>query len=100
MPVPKGNDLPRFAATINRATDLAEAGNVKSAAELLSELVAEFGEAASARGYLAWYLLQLGRHQEAIEQSGRAIRLAPESEKASLIHFHVLWKSGKQIEAL
>lgn len=100
MPEPKGNDQPRFAMTMNHAIDLAESGNVEQAAKLLSDLLAEFSEAASVRGYLGWFLLQLGRYEEAIEQSARAIRLAPESEKASLIHFQVLWQSGKQIEAL
>lgn len=100
MPEPIGTDQPRFATTINHAIDLAEAGDIAQAVQLLSDLVVEFGEAASARGYLGWFLLQLGRQEEAIEQSRRAIRLAPGSEKASLIHFQVLWQSGKYIEAL
>jgi hypothetical protein len=34
------------------------------------------------------------RQKEAIEQSYHAIKLAPNSEKASLIHFHALWKAA------
>jgi tetratricopeptide (TPR) repeat protein len=100
MTEPSGSDAGRFAMTINRAIDMGEAGDIAQAVQLLSSLVEEFTEAASARGYLGWFLSQLGRHEEAIEQSRHAIRIAPGSEKASLIHFQVLWKSGKHIEAL
>ena len=100
MTEPIGSDLPRYAGTMNHAIDLAKVGDLAQAVQLMSDLVAEFGEAASARGYLAWFLLELGRKEEAIQQSRRAILLAPGSEKASLIHFQVLWQSGKHIEAL
>lgn len=100
MPEPQGKDLTRYAMAINLAITLAEAGNLAEATKLLFELVEEFSEAASAHGYLGWFLSQLGRHKEAIEQSSHAIRLAPESERASFIHFEVLWEAGKRIEAL
>ena len=100
MTEPIGDDRGRFAKSLNRAINIGEAGDLAQAVELLSTLVEEFSEAASARGYLAWFQLQLGRQREAIEQSRHAVCLAPGSEKASLIHFHVLWKSAKHIEAL
>ncbi|MCE9555455.1 MAG: hypothetical protein K8T91_19075 [Planctomycetes bacterium] len=100
MTEPKGNDLTRFAVIINHAIALDKVGEVGQAVQLLSDLTAEFPEAASTHGYLGWFLLQLGRNVEAIIQSRHAVRLAPRSEKASLIHFHVLWKSGEHIEAL
>jgi predicted Zn-dependent protease len=100
MTEPIGNDQRRFVATINKAIDMAEVGQLSHAVQLLTDLAAEFHEAASVRGYLAWYLLQLGRQNEAIEQSRQAVELAPKSEKASLICFHILWKAGKHIEAL
>ena len=100
MTEPIDSDQPRFAMTMNHAIDLDVVGELAQAVQLLSGLVAEFSEAASARSYLGWFLMQLGRQQEAMEQCRRAIRLAPGSEKASLIHFQVLWKCGKHIEAL
>lgn len=100
MTEPIGKDQPRFAATINKAIDYAEVGQLLQAVQLLTDLAAEFTEAASVRGYLAWYLLQLGRQEEAIEHSRRAIDLAPKSEKASLIYFHALWRAAKYIDAL
>jgi predicted Zn-dependent protease len=100
MTEPIGSNQSRFVATINKAIDIAEIGQLSQALQLLTDLAAEFPEAASVRGYLAWYLLQLGRQKEAIEQSRQAIGLAPKSERASLIHFHTLWKAGKYIEAL
>jgi tetratricopeptide (TPR) repeat protein len=100
MTEPVGTDLPAYAGKLNHAIDVAKAGDLAQAVEIMSNLVGEFTEAASGHGYLAWFLLELGRQEEAIEHSLRAIALAPNSEKASLIHFHVLWKHGKHIEAL
>jgi tetratricopeptide (TPR) repeat protein len=100
MTEPVRSDLTRYAKKMNHAIDLAKAGNFAQALDIVSRLVEEFGEAASGHGYLAWFLLELGRHKEAIQHSRQAIALAPNSENASLIHFQVLWQSGKQIEAL
>ena len=100
MTEPIGIEQRRFAATINQAINFAKVADYPPQVQLLTDLVAEFAGAASARGYLAWFLLKLARNEEAIEQSCQAIRLAPGSETASLIHFHILWKSGQHIEAL
>jgi Flp pilus assembly protein TadD len=93
MPEPIGIDLRSYRKKINYAIDLGKTGDFAQAVGVMSDLVAEYSEAASARGYLAWYLLELGRKDEAIQHSRRAILLAPRSEKVSLIHFQVLWQS-------
>ena len=95
-----GNDDTRIAATINRAIGLDQNGQVSSAVELLARLVEQFPKAAGAHAYLAWFLLHTDRRAEAIEHGRTAVELAPNSEKASLIYFHALWKSGHQTEAL
>src|SRR5947209_265295 len=96
MTQPLGNEQTRFVAKMNQAIEFANGGQVSRAVQLLTDLLAEFGNAAGVHGYLAWYLLEMGRQEEAIEHSRQATKLAPNSEKASLIHFHVLWKAAKQ----
>jgi len=66
----------------------------------LTNLVVEFPQAAGAHGYLAWYLSETRRHDEAIVHSRQAINLAPTSRKASLVHFHVLSRNNQLIDAL
>ncbi len=95
-----GNSHPRVVSTINEAIKLATNDQLSAAIRLLTTLVEEFPRASSVHGYLAWFLLENGRHQEAIEQSRSAVSLSPESERVSLIHFHVLWKAGDCTEAL
>jgi tetratricopeptide (TPR) repeat protein len=85
---------------MNRAIDLGNCGKLPDAIQVLNCALAEFPESAGVRGYLAWFLLQLGQNEEAISRSREAIILAPASEKASLIHFHALWKSGNHADAV
>jgi tetratricopeptide (TPR) repeat protein len=99
MPV-TGNSDPRVVAAINEAINLAANGQTLLAVEILAKVAAEFPEVASVRGYLAWFMAQIGRYREAVEQSQQAVNLEPESERASLVHFHVLWKAGNHIQAL
>jgi tetratricopeptide (TPR) repeat protein len=54
----------------------------------------------SAHAYLGSYLSQVGRQEEAINHSRRSVELLPESERASLIHFHVLLDAGHRMDAL
>ena len=95
-----GNNHPRVVSAINEAIELAANDQISVAVQLLTALAEEFPQASNAHGYLAWFLLQIGRHQEAIEHSGAAVSLSPKSETASLVHFHVLWKAGQQIQAI
>ena len=95
-----GNDHPRVIAAINQAIDLAANDQMSVAVELLTSLSHEFPDAASVHGYLAWFLLETGRHEKAVGPSQRAVELAPRSERASLVHFHVLWRAGERIQAL
>jgi len=95
-----GNDDPKVVAAINRAIQLDKKNQTSSAVALLSRLTQEFPRAASVHGYLSWFLLQTGKKAKAIKHGRLATELAPNSEKASLVYFHALWKSGRQIQAL
>ena len=94
-----GNDDPKIAATISRAIELDENDQTAYAVELLTRLLEEFPQAASLHGYIAWFSLRIERSAEAIDHGHRAVELAPTSEKASLVYFHALWRSGKRTEA-
>lgn len=95
-----GNSDPRVVSAINEAINLAGNGQHSVAVELLTHAAHELPHASSVHGYLAWFLMEIGRHGEAIEHSRNAVSLSPESETASLVHFHVLWKAGRPVEAL
>jgi predicted Zn-dependent protease len=100
MTQPNGNRHPQVIAGINEAINIAASGQTATATQHLARLAADFPDVASVRAYLAWFLSQNKQHNEAIEQSQQAVTLAPESEKASLVRFHVLWKAGEHIRAL
>lgn len=95
-----GNDDARIAAIINRAIELDRNHQTSFAVELVSRLAEEFPQAAGVHAYLAWFLLQAHRGAEAIEHARQAVKLAPRSEKASLIYFFALWKLGRHSQAL
>jgi tetratricopeptide (TPR) repeat protein len=95
-----GNDHPRVIAGINQAIEFAGRDEPLLAVQLLTDLVAEFPAATSVHAYLAWYLLQVGRCDEAIQHGRQAVDLSPHSERASLVCFHVHWRAGQFIEAL
>jgi hypothetical protein len=95
-----GNKHPRVISAINQAIQLNSDGRTASAVELLMGLALEFPEASAVHSYLAWFLLCEGRCGEAVAHSLRAAKLAPKSEKSSLIHFHVLWRNGQHHQAL
>ena len=94
------NGHPRVVSGINAAIEFAAKDQLAAAIKLLTTLAEEFPKASAVHGYLAWYLLEDGRHREAIQRSGIAVRLSPESEIASLVHFHALWKAGEHTDAL
>jgi tetratricopeptide (TPR) repeat protein len=94
------NNHPQVVSAINEAINHAANDQYSVAVELLTNIAREFPRASSVHGYLAWFLMEMGRHEEAIEHSQNAVGLSPESERASLIHFHVLWKTGRHMEAL
>jgi hypothetical protein len=95
-----GNSDPRVVATINQAIALESNGQLLAAVQLLTTLARECSDASSVHGYLAWYLSQSGRHEEAAMHSSEAVGLSPASERASLVHFHALWSSGQHLEAI
>lgn len=94
-----GSDNPQVVAGINRAIALAANGEMASAVEHLLVLLVDFHSVASIHGYLGWFLSQIERYDEAIIESRKATVLSPRSQTASLIYFHVLWKTGKHVEA-
>ncbi len=95
-----GNDHPRVVATINQAVEFAANGQTSAAVQLLTTLLADFPVAPSVHAYLAWFLSEIGRDDEAIRHSQEAVNISAQSERVSLIHFHVLWKAGRHTEAL
>ena len=85
---------------IKRAIDLHANGQTELAVQLLSALIAEFPTEAKLHGYLAAFLWRSGRFDEAVEPARQASLLSPRSERASLVLFHLLWKTGQRLEAL
>jgi tetratricopeptide (TPR) repeat protein len=68
---------------------------VGPAIEELARIVDKFPEETGARLYLALYLGQEKRFDEAIDHSREAVRLRPDLEKASAILFHLLTAAGQ-----
>jgi tetratricopeptide (TPR) repeat protein len=95
-----GNSDSRVIEAVKHATDLNSRGETELAVRHLSALIEEFPTAASLRGYVALFLSQTGRFDEAIENGQQAILLSPGSEKASLVLFDALWKAGQHTKAL
>ena len=100
MTTRESNRDPRVAEAIKRAVDFHSKGQTAMAVEHLSALIPEFPEASALHGYLAVYLSQIGRFDEAIEPARQAVRLSPKSEKASMVLFSVLVEARQHIEAL
>jgi predicted Zn-dependent protease len=94
------NTDPRIVEAIKRAIDLHTNGQTELAVQLLSALIAEFPRESKLHSYLAAFLWRSGRFDEAIEPARQATTLLPQSERASLVLFHLLWKTGQRIEAL
>lgn len=95
-----GNESLSVATAINEAIELDRVGQTKSAIQLLTRVATEFPQAAGLHCYLAWFSLQVGQGAAAVEHGRQAIGLAPTSEKASLVYFQALWKSGYRDQAL
>ena len=89
-----------LAEAIRQAVDLEAKGEIGLAVQLLTDLVAEFPMEASVQGYLASYLADCGRFDEAVGHGRLAVQLSPNSGMASLVLFHVLWKAGQRSEAI
>ena len=89
-----------LAEAIRRVVDLEAKGEIGLAVQLLMDLVAEFPMEVSVHGYLASYLADCDRFDEAVGHGRLAIQLSPNSGMASLVFFHVLWKAGRRSEAI
>jgi tetratricopeptide (TPR) repeat protein len=95
-----GNNDPRVVEGIKQAMSLDQMGETEAAISELTILLDEFPNAASLHGYIALYLSNTGRLEEAIKHGGSAVRLSPKSEKASLVLFQALSKAQRFIDAL
>lgn len=95
-----GNSDPRVVDAIKEAVDLDAKGETRLAAQVLAGVASEFPQASSVHGYLAWYLSKSGRPVEAMEHARQAVELSPNSERASRVLFHVLWRDGRQDQAI
>ena len=95
-----GDRRTSLAEAIRRAADLESKGEIGLAVQLLTDLVVEFPMEASVHGYLASYLADCGRFDEAVKHGRRAVQLSPKSGLASLAFFHVLWKAGQHSAAI
>jgi tetratricopeptide (TPR) repeat protein len=94
------DDLRRVMEVIRAAAEFDEKGDSAFALRILSAVVEEFPGLALGHSYLAWVLSRVGRHREAIDHGRVATRLSPESERASMLLFRVLWSAGESMQAL
>jgi len=94
------DNQPRVLEVIRQAVDSEANNDAAFAEQILISLVEEFPQSSIAHGYLGWILSLRGQHREAIQHGRVAIQLEPTSERASLLHFRVLWAAGERNEAL
>jgi tetratricopeptide (TPR) repeat protein len=86
----------RVMEVIRQAVELDQQNDIAFATQILTAVVAEFPGLAIGHSYLGWILSRGGRHREAIEHGRVAVQLSPQSEKASLALFRVLWGAGER----
>jgi tetratricopeptide (TPR) repeat protein len=86
----------RVMEVIRQAVELDQQNDTAFATQILTAVVAEFPGLAIGHSYLGWILSRGGRHREAIEHGRVAVQLSPQSEKASLALFRVLWGAGER----
>jgi tetratricopeptide (TPR) repeat protein len=98
--VQRANHHPRVGAAINAAIDLDDNGDAHAAIQLLRDVLSEFPHSSALHTYLGLYLMETREYTEARHHSEQATKLSPMAEKASWVHFFVLWNSGQHIEAL
>lgn len=95
-----GNNDPRVIEAIKNAIDLDSKGQTNLAIRQLISLVDEFPSAASIHGHLSLFSYRMGYMEKSIEHGRYATSLSPKPEKASLVLFRALWKTGQRVEAL
>jgi hypothetical protein len=90
------NDLRRVMEVIRHAVEFDENGDSAFATQILAAVVEEFPGLAMGHSYLGWVLSRGGRHREAIAHCRVGVELSPQSERASLLLFRVLWSAGER----
>ena len=90
------DDLRRVMEVIRHAVEFDEKGDSAFATQILTAVVEEFPGLAIGHSYLGWILSRGGRHREAVEEARVAVQLSPDSERASLLLFRVLWSAGER----
>jgi tetratricopeptide (TPR) repeat protein len=89
-------DLARVMEVIRHAVVADEQNDTAFALQIMTVVVEEFPELAIGHGYLGWVLSRSDRHREAVEHCREGVRLSPDSERASLLLFRVLWSAGER----
>jgi hypothetical protein len=90
---------PRVMEIIRQAVEQESEGDLAFATQILTAVVDEFPGLAVGHSYLGWILSRGARHREAIEHGRVAVKLSPESERASLMFFRVLWAAEQREQA-
>lgn len=90
---------PRVMEVIRQAVEAEKQNDTAFATRILTAVVEEFPGLAIGHSYLGWILSRGDRHREAIEHGRVGVQLSPESERASLMFFRVLWSAEQREQA-
>lgn len=93
-------DLARVMEVIRHAVEADEQNDTAFALLIMTAVVEEFPELGIGHSYLGWVLSRSERHREAIEHCRTGVQLLPDSERASMLLFRVLWSAGERPSAL
>lgn len=89
-----------FADDFDAALARWHAGDREDAIQDLEALAAGYPEEPTIHGMLGAFLYQQGDCDEALPHTTRTVELAPRSQLAARVHFHVLYALGRLPEAL
>ena len=89
-------DLARVMEVIRHAVVADEENDTAFALTIMTAVVEEFPGLAIGHAYLGWVLSRSSRFREAIAHCRVGIKLAPDSERVSLLLFRVLLAAGER----
>lgn len=87
------------AEAIERAGKLYDSGDAAGAINYVSCSLEQYPDSAALHGYLAAAFSLAGRLEEALVHAERAVHLAPQSERWSVVLTRSLWKAGRRDDA-
>ena len=93
-------DLARVMEVIRHAVEADEQNDTAFALQIMTAVVEEFPGLAIGHSYLGWIQSRSERHREAIDHCRTGVKLSPDSERASILLFRVLWSAGERDQAL